>query len=111
MNITTRISDGVNPREVQTMQQHDPFQNMAAVAKANGQSVARVRGNFGDTVECLDPTGRKHWVKFDVSIEVDCPQTAEFITHAQQTILRYAIYYSNSALRRVIPDYATVPEG
>lgn len=93
------------------MMEQDPFQNMAAVAKANGQSVARVGLNFGDTVECLDQTGRKRWVKFDAYLEIDCPQTAEFISHAQNVLLRYAIYYSNNALRRAVPDYVAVPEG
>jgi hypothetical protein len=111
MKVTTRVTDGVNPTEVHTMQQEDPFQYMAAQARASGVSIAQVRANFGDTVECLDPTGRKRWVKFDVSIQVECPQTAQFISHAQDTILRYAIHYSNNALRRVIPDYVAVPEG
>lgn len=111
MRVTTSVSDGVNPTEVQTMNQTDPFQYLAEAARANGRSVAQVRVNFGDTVECLDPTGRKRWVKCDVSLQVECPQEGNFIDYAQNLLRQYAIRFSNAALSRAIPDYVMVPEG
>lgn len=111
MKVTTRTRDGMNPTEVQTSSQPDPFWDMALKSRADGVPSTKVRVSFGDTVECLDPTGRKRWPKCEVSIELECPSTAPFISQAKEYALSHAVAYVNNALTRAVPDYTPIMLG
>jgi hypothetical protein len=111
MKVTTKVSDGMNPAEIDKSSQPDPFWDMALQAQASGVPSVPVRVSFGDTVECLDPTGRKRWPKCEVSVQLECPPTAEFIMRAKEFALQHAVAYVNNAMVRVVPDYTPIRLG
>lgn len=111
MKVTTKATNGMNPTEVNSSVQPDPFWDMAVKAQSSGVPVATVRVSFGDTVECLDPTGRKRWPKCEVAVQIDCPQTESFIVQAKEYAYRYAVAFVNNAMSRAVPDYTPVMIG
>ncbi|KPJ84925.1 MAG: hypothetical protein AMS18_16450 [Gemmatimonas sp. SG8_17] len=101
----------MNPTEVQTTNAPDPYWDMAVQAQASGMPTANVRIGFGDTVECLDPTGRRRWVKCEISVSAMCPQNEAFISHAKELMYQHAVQFVNGAMLRIIPDYTPIVLG
>jgi hypothetical protein len=111
MNITAQINNGEDPTQVIKNVVPDPLWDLGLQAQASGMPKASVRVSFGDTVECLDSTGRKRWPKCDVSIQLECPQTTAIILQAKEYALRMAVAYVSNALLRAVPDYTGINMG